>query len=155
MCWQCDNPDGSLEDYFDILRATMRDSGWAIQGVEDPRLPYSYTIGLHQWGLPELVVTGEQPSRTAELLNNVARDAICGVPLTPGTQFRVKSGLLIEVVDVDHPEAHLNYAFGVQGPGVRALQLVWADSHGRWPWSASFRPGKRRQPVLGVRARAA
>ncbi|MGV0838318.1 DUF4262 domain-containing protein [Mycolicibacterium thermoresistibile] len=38
------------------------------------------------------------------------------------------------------------------GPQVRALQLVWADDRGRWPWERGWMHGRRKQPVLGVRA---
>jgi hypothetical protein len=33
--------------------------------------------------------------------------------------------------------------------------LVWADERGRWPWAAGWGHGRRRQPVLGVRAQNA
>ena len=52
MCWQCDNPNGTIEEYFDELRATIRTQGWVVQYVESDRTPYAYTIGLHDWGCP-------------------------------------------------------------------------------------------------------
>ena len=58
MCWQCDNPNGTTEEYLGELRETIRVNGWAVQGVEDDRRPLAYTIGLHDRGLPELLVTG-------------------------------------------------------------------------------------------------
>jgi hypothetical protein len=57
MCWQCDNPSDAEED-IDGLRANVCAHGWAIKYVEDKRRPYAYTIGLHELGLPELLVTG-------------------------------------------------------------------------------------------------
>ncbi len=54
MCWQCDNPDRTIEDYFAEVRETIRTHGWMVQYVESDRTPYAYTIGLHDWGLPEL-----------------------------------------------------------------------------------------------------
>ncbi|MBW8711109.1 MAG: DUF4262 domain-containing protein, partial [Mycobacterium sp.] len=72
MCWQCDNTNGTTEEYLDELRATIRIHGWAVQSVEDDRLPFAYTIGLHDRGLPELLVTGLSPQPAARLLNDVA-----------------------------------------------------------------------------------
>ena len=60
MCWLCDHPEATRNDYFDVLREKMRKNGWAIQYVED-RIPFAYTIGLHDCGLPELLVTGVSP----------------------------------------------------------------------------------------------
>jgi uncharacterized protein DUF4262 len=126
--------------------------GWATQYVEDDRTPYAYTIGLHEFGLPELLVTGVSPQRAARVLNTTARIALRDddAPM-PGDRIQLPAGPLIEVVSVDHPGAHMNMAVAIYGPDVRALQLVWADGHGRWPWAAGFSDGRGRQPVLGIR----
>jgi len=153
MCWLCDHPEATRDDYFDLLREKMRRHGWAVQYVEERR-PFAYTIGLHDCGLPELLVTGVSPQRAVRLLNAVARDAMRGRTLTPGEQFTLNAGPRIEIVEVDHPDAHLCWAVAFGGP-IRAVQLVWADGHGRWPWAPDFCDGRTRQPVLGYRRRAA
>jgi hypothetical protein len=155
MCWQCDNPNGTTEEYLDELRASIRMHGWVIQGVDDDRLPFAYTIGLHDRGLPELLVTGLSQEDAARVLNDVALAAVGGRVFEPGAHIAVGDGPLLEIVEVDHPDAHLNFAVALGGSDVRALQLVWADDRGRWPWAAGWGPGQRRQPVLGVRARRA
>jgi hypothetical protein len=52
MCWQCDHPDGTLDDYLDGLRDTITDHGWAVQYVESERRPCAYTIGCTTWACP-------------------------------------------------------------------------------------------------------
>jgi hypothetical protein len=155
MCWQCDNPHGTTEEYLDELRATVRMHGWAVQGVEDDRLPYAYTVGLHGHGLPELLVTGLSHESAACLLNAAADAAVGGRVFAPGSHVAVGDGPLLEIVEVDQPDAHLNFAVALGGPDLRALQLVWADDGGGGPWAAGWNPGRRRQPVLGVRAQKA
>ncbi len=155
MCWQCGNPNGTTEEYLDELRETIRINGWAVQGVEDDRRPFAYTIGLHDRGLPELLVTGLSPERAARVLNDVAGATVGGRVLDPGAHIAVGAGPLLEIVVVEHPDAHMNFAVALGGPDVRALQLVWADDRGRWPWAANWGHGRRRQPVLGVRAQKA
>ena len=130
MCWKCDHPGSTVEDYFDELRATIRAQGWAVQFVESDRTPYAYTIGLHDWDVPELLVTGVSPQRAVRLLNRVARDAVCGEMFAPGQQITIPAGPLIEIVKVARPDAHMNFAVAFGGPEVRALQLVWADGRG-------------------------
>ena len=151
MCWLCDHPGATQQDYFDLLRTKIVEYGWAVQFVESDRTPYAYTVGLHDRGLPELLVTGLATQRAARLLNSMARHTVRGDRLTPGRQISVPSEPLIEIVEVDHPDAHMGWAMAFGGPEVRALQLVWADRRGRWPWAAGFNDGRRRQPVLGVR----
>jgi Domain of unknown function (DUF4262) len=154
MCWKCDNPNGTIEEYFDELRATIRTHGWVVQYVESDRTPYAYTIGLHDQGLPELLVTGVSPQRATRLLNKFAHDALCGATLQPGQQISVPTGPLVEIVSVDNPDAHMNFAMALGGPDVRALQVVWADGRGRWPWAVGFGDGRAWQPVLGCRQNA-
>jgi hypothetical protein len=145
MCWQCDNPNGTTEEYLDELRASIRMHGWVVQGVE----------GLHARGLPELLVTGLSQESAARVLNDVAVAAVGGRVFEPGAHIAVGDGPLLEIVEVDHPDAHLNFAVALGGPDIRALQLVWADDRGRWPWAAGWGPGQRRQPVLGIRSQKA
>ncbi|MBE1550516.1 hypothetical protein GGC64_004556 [Mycobacterium sp. OAS707] len=152
MCWQCDNPNGTTEEYLDELRASVRLHSWVVQGVEDDRLPFAYTIGLHDRGLPELLVTGLPQDSAAGLLNDVAAAAVGGRVFQPGAHIAVGDGPLLEIVEVDNPDAHLNFAVALGGPDIRALQLVWCDDRGRWPWAAGWGPGQLRQPVLGKRA---
>jgi Domain of unknown function (DUF4262) len=147
-------PIGTTEDYFDEVRERIRTHGWMVQYVECNRTPFAYTIGLHDWGLPELLITAVSPQRATRLLNAVARDAVTGRTLTSGQQIKLTAGPLIEIVEMKHPDVHLKFAVAFGGPEIRALQLVWADGRGRWPWSAAFCDGRRRQPVLGIRSRA-
>jgi hypothetical protein len=147
----CDHPEASVDDYLDELWAKVLKDGWAAVYVEDDRMPFAYTIGLHDCGLPELLVTGVSPQRALRMLNtavaNVPRE---GAP-PPGRQVRMQNGPLVEVVEIEHPDVHLTASVAINGP-VRAVQLVWADGKDRWPWFAGFCDGRTNQPVFGVRA---
>lgn len=151
MCWQCDNPQGAIEDYLDTIRATMREHGWAVQFVESERLPFAYTVGLYARGLPELLLTGLPPQTSARLLNSIAHQIVeDGIAVQPAMHIDYQGEFLLEVVEVDHPEVHLKFAAALFGPQIRALQLVWTDDPGRWPWDTGWAHG-RPQPVLGRR----
>ena len=58
---------------------------------------------------------------------------------------------MLDFVQVQHPIAHLKFAYSIYGPDLRALQLVWPDDQGHRPWCAEFSNGGVRQPVFGVR----
>lgn len=152
MCWRCDNPDGTIEDYLDGLRATIDDHGWAVQFVESDTRPFAYTVGLHRSGLPELIITGMAAHTATRLLNSIAHMITDdGTELAPAMHIDYQDEYLLEVVEVEHPDVHLLYAIRLFGGSVRALQLVWSDEQGRLPWDPEW-AGHRRQPVLGVRA---
>ena len=152
MGWKCDHPGGTTEEYLAELRQTMLESGWAVQYVESDRMPFAYTIGLTRYGLPELLVTGVAPRRAARMLNTLGRRAVSGERPVPGMQIALPAGALVEMVEVEHPDVYLVFAGAMFGDEVTALQVVWVDSRGRWPWAANFDDGRGTQPVLGVRA---
>jgi hypothetical protein len=143
----------TYQDYLDHMRALMVRHGWAVQQVEGDRIhpPYAYTLGLTDCGLPELVITGMALSRAARLLNRVAEHTIHAEPPAAGEQIPLVGGPLVEIVELPHPDAHLDTAVALFGRTLRALQLVWADDRGRWPWERGFRGGRGGQPVLGPR----
>lgn len=107
---------------------------------------------MHERGLPELLVTGLPPQRTAQLLNGVAAYLVDGGRRIPGELISSPDAPPLEVVQVQHPDAHMNVAVAFYGPDVRALQLVWADDRGHHPRCPEFSRGQARQPVLGLRA---
>lgn len=153
MCWQCDNPDKTTDDYLDELRDTIKIHGWAVQFVESDQRPFAYTIGLHEKGLPELLVTGMQAHVSARMLNLIGRQMVDeGMVLRPAEHIDCGGRFLCEVVEVEHPDVHLKFAAGIYRTDIRAYQLVWADDKGRWPWDRGWGHGRRRQPVLGVRS---
>ncbi len=156
MCWACDHPQATLQDYLGHLRSIIGTHGWAVQAVRRERLrpPLAYTVGLTAAGLPELVVTGMPAARAAGLLNTVASHALHAAMPEPGERIPLISGPLIEIVEVDLPSAHLLMAAELYGPGVRAYQVLHADDRGRWPWERGYRGVQGGQPVLGTRASA-
>lgn len=153
MCWTCDHPGSTYQDHLDHMRGLMIKYGWAVQGVERGKIhpPWAYTLGLSQCGLPELVVTGLPLGRATRLLNGVAAHLVHAEPPTPGERIPLVDGPLVEIVELSHPDAHLNTAVALFGRNLRALQLVWADDRGCWPWDRGFRGGRGGQPVLGPR----
>ncbi|MEV7036700.1 DUF4262 domain-containing protein [Amycolatopsis sp. NPDC051061] len=150
MCFLCDG-DGS--GYLARLRDGVADRGWLVQGVEGSGAypPWAYTIGLSGYDLPELVVTGLPVLEAAELLNDLAAHSMHESPPPPGERVPLRGGLVIEGVPLAEPSVHLIFAAALYGPEIRALQLVHADSRGRFPWSPDYRDGRGGQPVLGVR----
>jgi hypothetical protein len=153
MCWQCDHPGSTYQDYLHHMRDLMKCHGWAVQGVGGDRIhpPWAYTVGLTEFGEPEFVVTGMRLGHAAELLNNVAAHVLRYKAPDPGEQVPLTGGPLIQIVTVAEPSAHLRVAVDFYGSGIRALQLVHADDRGHWPWDVGWRGIRGGQPVLGIR----
>jgi hypothetical protein len=153
VCWQCDHPGATWHDYLAHLRELLQRHCWIVQGVqrERHRPPYAYTVGLTAHGQPELVVTGLPYDRAAGLLNSVAEHVLHADAPRAGEVVPLRGGPVIEIVRVAEPSVHLPVAAAINGRGFAALQLVYADDRGHWPWDAGFRGGRGGQPVLGAR----
>ena len=80
MCWKCDHPDSTMQEWLEVIYAPYKRNGWVVQFVSD-RTPYAYTIGLHPRGLPELLVTGMPPA---------ARERTCSIA-SPSISWTVES----------------------------------------------------------------
>ena len=157
MCPQCHDPSLTQADVYAALARQIEHQGWVIQGVTGDRLyaPLAYTVGLTDFDLPELVVTGLRHNLACALLDEVAEHSLHAQPPRPGDRVQLDGGPLFEVVRLEHPNAHLFTAVALRGPNISALQLVWADDRGRWPWERGHRGGRGGQPVLGPRGAAA
>jgi hypothetical protein len=154
MCWVCDHPGATRLEHLAYVRGQLEEHCWVVIGVRGDRYraPYSYTVGLTSHGRPEIVVTGMRQQRAADLLNGAAAHLLHTDPPAAGERVQLIDGPLIEIVSVTQPSAHLYVAAELCGPDLRALQLVYADDRGHWPWDRGFRGGRGGQPVLGRRA---
>lgn len=148
----------SRQDAGGLSRSASRQDqdlrlGRAVRGRE---AAWAYTIGMHDRGSPEFLVTGLSPARALWLLNTFAKRIVRTqrVPV-PGERISLPAGTRVEVVEVPHPDAHMGIAVDIHRRPFRAMQLVWADDRGRWPWSADFDDGRGSQPVVGARAQKA
>ncbi|HEX5054222.1 MAG TPA: DUF4262 domain-containing protein [Planctomycetota bacterium] len=118
---------------------------------------FSFTVGLwHNFEQPEVIVFGLPDEVAHDLLNAVADEA------DEGRRFLADSrheGLLenYSVRFLAVPRSAYADHFGAaswayEGEEFPAVQLVWPDKQGRWPWDAEAREAFRcGQPVLGTR----
>ena len=157
MCWVCDHPEATKDARLDYVRGLLAEHPWVVIGVERDghRPPYSYTVGLSELGRPELLITGLSKDRAANILTAVAEQLIESETPVPGAMLRLPGKRPGEVVRVAEPGVHLEVAADIFPDQLSALQLVYADSRGRWPWDPAFRNGRAGQPVLGPRTPAA
>lgn len=150
MCEVCNPPEADRLAGVTTVRSMIDASHWATIAVEpECGLPtFAYTVGLSNFGLPELVISGMRKERALPVLDPVAARILLNGAPAPGRRIRLPNRRLSEIVRVDDPAARLQIATDVLGPRFTAIQLVYADKKGRWPWDNGYRG---RQAVLGDR----
>lgn len=133
----------------------MREYGWTVEAHMDLDAPTSdtgefvtYTSGLTEAGVPELVISGLPHEIAAVMLNDVAALHL-RTELRAGMTVHAAGGAPLQVVD----------APGVVGPVARALfgqrarflQLLWPNAAGQFPTDADTvwsRSGHPKQPTF-------
>ena len=104
---------------------------------------FAYTVGLTAKGLPELIMTGLHHSQSQPLLRLAAEQQLEEGPFVIGNRYdRLIEGMdcAVTAVSEENQENLLRMAYAVMPPGktLRALQVVWPDSQGRFPWEPGF-----------------
>ena len=146
-----------MEDRLEEFAADVATYGWVVMKVaanSPPDPDFAYSIGLFQsYGHPEIILVGLPEGIAHQIINDVGAAVRAGKRYTAGST----SGEFLEGYNVTFRVVP-DYQFGAYlGWGCRyygerafpALQLVYPDRAGRWPWhdeaSDAFRAA---QPVL-------
>lgn len=134
----------------DDFASLVRTHGWAIRhvlgGPSGP--PFSYTAGLTTNGWAELVVVG-LPVEVAQafLWNAVNEQRLHGA-----FHHGDRTGALTDGGDVVFLSVRDTSVMTATRDLITvfdALQLVWSDSGGNFPWDPEWRNGSDAQPLLG------
>ncbi|AJF08283.1 hypothetical protein GSUB_17560 (plasmid) [Geoalkalibacter subterraneus] len=132
--------------------------GWSVIGVfgdiEKNEPPFSYSVGFSRMGKPEIIVVGLPLEIAQSIINEI------------GQRFK-KTGVFPVAGDIRDDLANLPCTFialseqavkerlraatALMDPPVEALQLIWPDRQGKFPWDEGFDESMRAaQPLLGT-----
>ncbi|MXP20518.1 DUF4262 domain-containing protein [Gordonia sp. HNM0687] len=153
------HPEPLVQDTIHRIRA----HGWSVTAVselcaecsEDCEVPdcaFAYSTGLTLHSIPELIVYGLDAGTSGAVINELG-DLLHRCDWTEfvqaGTEICVAALdvplRLVELVDKDDMRVS-NVLF----PDAPALQVVWPDDWGRFPWDDEYALEPVHQPVKGV-----
>jgi hypothetical protein len=119
---------------------------------------FSFTVGLwHTFQQPEVVVFGLAEDVAHDLLNAIADEAADDRKfLADSRHDDVLVGYPVRFFAVpksSYEDVLGSAVWAYEGDDFPAVQLVWPDKQGRWPWDPDVREGfASAQPVLGRNA---
>jgi hypothetical protein len=146
-----------MDDYIAKLDAIIARNGYAVQGVmANP--PLSYTVGLTDFGLPELVMIGVPIQAMQAIINDaVARMQSNGAFMAGQLQSELANfPLRIDAVHFSQILGRLYMLLGYekrQGRNpkdLKVLQLVWPSQRGFYPDEAGYDMAPEGQPLLSL-----
>jgi len=135
------------DGYEEIVRDHIREFGWHVTLIEsDGKEPgFAYSIGLfHSYQQPEIIIFGVPVSLMHSIVNS------CGDTFKAGRS--IKTGVPLNGYIRDFPvvfkevrkERYREYfGYGLwyySGPMFPALQCIWPDKKGHFPWDPECNP---------------
>jgi hypothetical protein len=146
-----------MKEYERNILDHIEQYGCSVTSVFDPdedKPPFSYSIGIaKKAGAPELIIIGLSSKLGHWIVNEYNRRLIDGERFAQGVLY---SGFLdgFEVqfgpVSQQHREEYMLTACWLHGgPEFEALQLIWPNTSGVWPWDPEASEWFRsNQPLL-------
>lgn len=130
-----------------VHEATIRQFGWMIQhtslDVDNDRPPYSYTIGLHDQGYPEIVIVGV-PADVGQLLMQDVVTAMKALPHAGHFRGRIELPKWEYPFYILEPDMDLVARDYAQLAAIRSkgratyLHVCLTDAYGVFPWQPGF-----------------
>lgn len=146
-----------MDKYEKTLLANIEAYGCSVTSVFDPEgedPPFSYSIGIWKSAAaPELIIVGLEVELGHRVVNEYNRRVREGEAFVPGVRypgflggFDVEFGPVAEM----HRKGYMRSACWLHGgAGFEALQLLWPNMSGIWPWDKEASDWLRcRQPLL-------
>ena len=153
MCLRCQG--WSEEELLARSRRDIEVHGWGLIHVEGGEgAGLTYTVGLTRFhGHPELVVSGLEAEQAAGLLGDLAEDVRAGLRLADGDVLAEQCcpDHRLQLVRVLDPRllAQAQQIYASSAGLVPALQVVYTDDDGYWPWEPDWADGHWCHPVFG------
>jgi len=118
---------------------------------------FCVTVGMFMHDLPELVMCGVPVPLVKNIVAEMCEGHDYDREFLAGGRSKVIAGLTAVAVPIESPHSHDVFticydAYTLLGrSSMKAVQLVFADESGAFPWSSAYNDQERQfQPVLGM-----
>lgn len=141
-----------MDDLLQQTKDLIAHFGWAVRHVgegADASAPgITFTVGLTALGHPEVVITGMPFEGSSAFLNYIGDLVKGGRRFEPATMTHDLTDVnmvgFITASELDELEAVAEVY-----PEFEALQMVWSDRFGKFPWEPGFGNPPGSQRLLG------
>jgi hypothetical protein len=140
-----ENQMTDYDDFFSEINNHIKEYGCSIIATDTDGMSMSYTVGLSDSGLPEIVVFGLPSASAHAILNDAAKllkeDKL---PLDAPISGLANLPCVCKHVLAERGVGYINAANARAGRPVNLIQLVWPDEKGHFPWQKKFDKKLRR-----------
>jgi Domain of unknown function (DUF4262) len=150
--------DIGLSDHEKSVLQRLEERGWFVNKImaNESAPQFAYSLGLYErWQQPELILAALDLDMMHRLINDAGELIRRGARFNDGeTSNDLLEGLPVAFRNVDAEWCRklmtwTSWYYG--GSDFPALQIVWPDGEGRFPWEPNFdRRIKQMQPDLSI-----
>lgn len=137
------NEEEQLNSNPPIKEAILQQGFFVCNFEQEACCPaFSYTIGLRESrNHPEFLCMGLSVEMNSYLIATAAEAVLQGTKFRPKQEYHeFLDGVPVKVVPILEEHLDRHFGFGIEYYGTSefdALQIVWPDRDGRWPWDDS------------------
>lgn len=148
---------GLMDEYERNILRHIEEHGCSVTSVFDPEEsepPFTYSIGIAKSsGAPELIIVGLDSKISHWMVNEYSRRCQAGERFQSGVLYLgFLEGFAVQfgAVTRAHRAKYMRSACWLHGgPEFEAVQLIWPDTAGVWPWDSEATDWLRaNQPLL-------
>ncbi|MBX9934014.1 MAG: DUF4262 domain-containing protein [Methylobacterium sp.] len=133
-------------------RSPEKHSPVVVRSFQNRDELWSHTVGMIDRGLPELLVSGLDQARGRAILMNAAHDVLDRAGVVDGDlSTRIADrNVMFRSLPVERAGLYALEAANRDPQQFHALQVVWPDEEGLFPWSSGCDPEVVRSQSLFV-----
>ena len=158
QCLMCGPEALSAEEMEDRVRGDIIKKGWSDMGIivhDVDDIPHNYSVGLSEYGHPDLITIGLPNDLGHAVLQAPAEQIMEGKAYLPHSYSKdVLRDMDVAFLPVDemlNDDYPMTMTVRLYGEHCTAMQIIWPDPNNRFPWHWDFVDEYRQyQPLLGT-----
>ncbi|HZX76344.1 DUF4262 domain-containing protein [Lysobacter sp.] len=143
-----------MDEYERNILRHIQEHGCSVTSVFDPdekEPPFSYSIGIAKSsGAPEIIIVGLSSKQSHRMVNEYNRRCQAGERFQPGVLYLgFLDDFAVQFGPVTREQRAEYMRSACCGPEFEAVQLIWPNASGVWPWDPEASEWFRaNQPLL-------
>jgi hypothetical protein len=120
---------------------------------------FCVTVGMYLHELPELAFSGVPMHVVKSVVNDLCEGHDFDREFLAGNRTKIIHGFDVMAIPISSPQSHDVFSMCndiytlIDKPQLEAVQLVFANENGAFPWSSEYADQERQyQPILGMKS---
>lgn len=143
----------NIDEYIKRVKSLISEHGFMIQSVfgSDTSSQFSYSIGFHNFGWPEIIIVGLSRHKSHAIISNIKNEMETNKIILAGSIMKDLANLKTAFISVSEKskKEYCTQIFNYYKHwNFDVLQLVWPDKNEKFHWEPDFQKDFNRLQTL-------